>query len=254
MADALRKPAVRDRAAEHTGKWVNAYDRNTGLLRKSGEYYEGTLYNYSFRLLENMDDRIGLFRTPEAFVKALDRFFGYGAGPVKQPADPSDREHMEQGMALGRFEGYNNEPDIEAPYNYLYAGRHDRTCEVVRAGMKYMFAPGRGGCPGNNDSGGLSSCYVWNALGLFPVAGQPYWLLGSPSFREASISIGENTFSISAPHASEENIYVTGARLNGTALDTPRLWMKDVMRGGRLEVDMDARPAGWGHRTGDRAL
>ena len=41
---------------------------------------------------------------------------------------------MAAGYALNRFEGLNNEPDMEAPWAYHYAGRPDRTAEVVHAG------------------------------------------------------------------------------------------------------------------------
>ena len=53
-----------------------------------------------------------------------------------------------------------------------------------------MYTTGRGGLPGNNDSGGLTSCYVWNAVGLFPVTGQPVYLIGSPIFDAASLQSG----------------------------------------------------------------
>ena len=77
----------------------------------------------------------------------LDRFFGYGQPPVVQPTIPGDRETMRRGHSLNRFEGYNNEPDIETPYGYLYAGRHDRTAEVVRGGHALSCTPpGAAGC------------------------------------------------------------------------------------------------------------
>ena len=178
-------------------RWRNVYDQATGRLIE-GQYYEGGLWNYSFRLLHDMAGRIALYPTEEDFVADLDRFFGYGQPPVTQPTDPSDRAYLQWGYALNRFEGYNNEPDIETPQAYIYAGRHDRTAEVVRAGMRYMFTTGRGGLPGNNDSGGLTSCYVWNAIGLFPVTGQPILLIGSPLFDTASLQLGEKTFTVEA--------------------------------------------------------
>lgn len=49
--------------------------------------------------------------------------------------------------------------------------------------------PAEAGCRGNNDSGGLSSCYVWNAIGLFPVSGQPVMLIGSPIFDSVTMRL-----------------------------------------------------------------
>ena len=90
----------------------------------------------TFRLLHDMAGRIALYPTERAYLADLCRFFGYGQPPVVQPTVPGDREAMARGHALNRFEGYNNEPDVETPYGYLYAGRHDRCAEVVRAGIQ----------------------------------------------------------------------------------------------------------------------
>jgi putative alpha-1,2-mannosidase len=149
---------------------------------------------------------------------------------------------MQRGLALNRFEGYNNEPDIETPYAYLYAGRADRTAEVVRAGMRTMFTTGRGGLPGNDDSGALSSCYVWNAVGLFPVAGQPRMLIGSPIVERACLQLGKRTFEVRTENNSDRNIYVESARLNGKRLDRTYLTMDEFTSGGSLTLTMSPHP------------
>ena len=225
-------------------QWRNVYDPDTGRLGES-QYYEGGAWNYSFRLLHDMAGRIGLYPNEEAFIADLDLFFGYGQPPVEQVVDHADRDCMQRGFALNRFEGLNNEPDIEVPYDYLYAGRHDRTAEIVRAGMKYMFTVGRGGLPGNDDSGGTSSWYVWNAVGLYPVPGQPLLLIGSPIFDRASIQFGANTFEVRTTDNSDENIHVQSATLNGQNLDRAYLTMDEAQAGGVLELAMGAVPSGW---------
>src|SRR5918994_1741355 len=120
----------------------------------------------------------------------LDIFFGYGADPVKQVGERPTVEELNAGYALNRFEGLNNEPDMEVPWAYHYIGRPDRTAEVVHAALHNMFGLGRGGLPGNDDSGGLSSWYVWASLGLFPVAGQSLYLVNAPSFARARLDLG----------------------------------------------------------------
>lgn len=230
---------------ELSENWKNAYE-DTGLLGESN-YYEGGLWNYSFRLLHNMEDRIALSKG--RFVKQLDQFFGYGAPPVKQPGDTTDanyEDYMKWGFSLNRFEGFNNEPDIETPYSYIYAGRHDRTAEVVRVGMKYMFTTGRGGLPGNDDSGGLSSCCVWNLLGLFPVTGQPVMLIGSPIFDEIFLKINNNIFKIKTLNNSDINIYVKSASLNGLKLERAYITMEELLAGGELVLSMSSTPTNWG--------
>merc|ERR1712070_1135664 len=91
------------------------------------------------------------------------------------------------GFAAHTYEGLCNEPDMSAPYSYLYAGRPDRLAEVIHGVKTYSFAPGRGGLAGNNDSGGETALFVWSSLGIFPAPGQPIYLLGVPSFASGAI-------------------------------------------------------------------
>ncbi len=216
-----------------------AFDPETGLLKNDTGYYEGTLYNYSFRQMVDMDSRMALAGGKARFAALLDKFFGYGAPETVQPTDPRNYQPVAEGMKLGRFEGFNNESDTEAPYSYIYAGRHDRTCEVVRAGMKYMFTTGRGGIPGNNDTGALSSYYVFAALGLFPVAGQDLFLLGSPFVKKAVITLWNgSTLTVTADFADDDHIYVKEAVFNGRPVKGFRLTAKELLGGGALEFRM----------------
>lgn len=220
-------------------QWRKCYDPETGLLDKNSSYYEGTLYNYSFRQMVNMKERIDIAGGNERFVSLLDRFFGYGAEPVILPVDPDDYAPVEAGMALGRFEGFNNESDTEAPFSYIYAGRHDRTCEIIRSGLKNMFKNGRGGLPGNNDTGALSSYYVFGCLGLFPVAGQDLFLIGSPTVKKAEISLyNGKTLQIVADNNSENNIYVSEVYFNGNKLSDFAIKASELLNGGELVFNM----------------
>ena len=232
------------------GRWRNAFDEATGLLVDS-TFYEGSKHNYSFRLLHDMRSRIALAGGDAAFTTMLDAFFGFGAEPVRQPGMRPGLVELANGYGLGRFEGLNNEPDMEAPWAYHYAGRPDRTAEVVHAAVHQKFGTGRGGLPGNDDSGGLSSWYVWASLGLFPVAGQNLFLVNAPSFAESEMHLGEGDLRIETtgfvePRADRPAQYVQSIALNGDRLD--RTWLRgdEVHRGGRLLVELGPEPSEWG--------
>lgn len=237
--------------------WSNAFDPATGLLRDS-TFYEGGRWNYSFRLLHDMAARIGLAGGDDAFVEMLDRFFGFGAPPVRQPGRCPSAAEMAAGYALNRFEGLNNEPDMEAPWAYHYAGRPDRTAEVVHAALTWQFGTGAGGLPGNDDSGGLSAWYVWASLGLFPVAGQNLFLVNAPAFAEAALRVGDREFVVSTSGHRETSIgsdgiertppvqFVRSATLDGKPLEAAHLRATDVHRGGRLHLELGPEPSDWG--------
>ncbi|WP_426593971.1 glycoside hydrolase domain-containing protein [Cellulomonas sp. McL0617] len=239
-----------DQFAPLAEQWVNAYDTATGLLQDS-TYYEGGRWNYSFRLMHDMAARIKLSGGDDAFVAQLDQFFGYGAPAVVQPGLRPSVEEMAIGYALNRFEGLNNEPDMEAPWAYQYAGRPDRTAEVVQAIVQNQFAVGRGGMPGNDDSGGLSSWYVWASLGLFPVAGQSLFLINAPAWRESSIAVGDRTLNVETqgfiePTPAGPTQYVQSVHLDGEALERTWLTGAELHRGGRLLISLGPTPSDWG--------
>jgi len=222
LAEAAGDTELAEYCADLSRKWVAAFDPVTGLLDPSSRFYEGSYWNYSFRLMHDMETRLQLAGGKENYVKLLDRFFGF--------------THADD--VSGRFEGFNNETDMETPYAYYYADRHDRVCEVVSAGMEYMFTEGRGGIPGNNDSGGLSSLYMWNAMGIFPVSGQDLMLIGSPRLKKALLHLSNGkTFSV---EREGEGIYVKEAFLNGRRLEKFSFSAAEMMRGGTLLLKMCA--------------
>ena len=224
MAKEAGDAQLYERFASVAKRWIDAFDPQTGLVREGKPFYEGTRWNYSFRLLREMPERIALAGGKEAFCALADRFFGFAA--------PQEGES---------FEGFNNETDMESPYVYHFAGRHDRLCAVIDAGLRYMFTSGRGGVPGNNDSGGLCSCYVWNAIGLFPVSGQDRVLIGSPRARETTLTLSNgNRLTI---RKSGEGIYVRRAAWNDCPLPSLSLSVRDVMQGGTIQLWMTERPS-----------
>lgn len=220
IADELGLEDISSALRPYAGNWRTAFDAETGVLKEGYTYYEGNHWNYAFRPLREMNARIEEFGGREKFKALLDRFFGY--------------THVDSTKT--RFEGFNNETDMETPYAYAYAGAHDRLCEVVTAGHRYMFTTGEGGVPGNCDSGGLSSCYMWNAMGIFPVTGQDVMLIGSPQFEKTTIRLASgNTFVI---ERQGKGIYVERASLDGEPLDTLRLTARRMMAGGTLTLSM----------------
>jgi putative alpha-1,2-mannosidase len=162
--------------------------------------------------------------------------------------DPAD---VANGYALNRFEGLNNEPDMEAPWAYHYVGRPDRTAEVVHAAINNQFSAGRGGLPGNDDSGGLSSWYVWASLGLFPVAGQQLVFVNAPSFAGARLTVPGGALVIETtgfvePVADGPVQYVQSVDLDDHTLERSWLTLEELHRGGRLRIALGPTPSSWG--------
>ncbi|GAA3597608.1 GH92 family glycosyl hydrolase [Kineosporia mesophila] len=260
IARALADDDLGRSLAERSGNWVNAFEKDSGLLHDS-TFYEGGKWNYSFRLMHDMAARIGLAGGDAAFIAMLDSFFGRGAAPVRQPGLAPSPEEMAAGYALNRFEGLNNEPDMEVPWAYHWAGRPDRTAEVVHSALTWQFGTGPGGLPGNDDSGGLSSWYVWASLGLFPVAGQNLFLIHPPAFSRSVMQFSQGELTVETSGHVETPIssdgldeeppvqYVQSATLDGKPLSGPHVPAHVLHRGGRLHLRLGPEPTSWGQNV-----
>ena len=222
------------RLAEH---WRNAYGAD-GLMSEDSPYYEGDRYTYSFRLQKNMAERVALAGGKARFAQLLDDFFGFGKESVKQLTHRGAAKEIEESRHH-RFEGFNNECDMEAPFAYIYADRHDRLCEILHECVHRSFGLGTSGLPGNNDSGGLTSLLVWNTLGLLPVSGSGEMLIGAPQIEGAELTLANGKrLCIRVERACKAHIYVDRVRFNGREITDYRLAVTELMQGGTLEFLM----------------
>lgn len=240
VAQITNNEKLKNRLLDLSKYWINAY-ANDGLMSNKSKYYEGDRYTYSFRLQNNMDDRVNFAGGKEKFASMLDDFFGYSGESVKQITHLNAYDDIAR-TQYHRFEGFNNECDMETPYAYIYADRHDRLCEIVHECINRSFGLGKGGLPGNNDSGGLSSLFVFNALGLFPKSGSGVFLIGSPQIDEASIKLSSGkTLMIIRERKSEDEIYVDKVFFNEKQLHVFEISMQEIIKGGVLRFVMKSK-------------
>src|SRR4030095_2402838 len=107
------------------------------------------------------------------------------------------------------------------------------------------------GYPGNEDSGAMGSWYVFSAMGFFPNAGQDRYLINGPKFRKVILWMGKDKrLVIEGRNASEANVYVQSAKLNGKPLSESGFIYADIKRGGTLVFEMGPQPSNWGKWTG----
>jgi len=103
------------------------------------------------------------------------------------------------------------------------------------------------GYTGNDDTGGMSSWYIFSALGFFPNAGQDYYYLSAPLYKKTVMTLGNGkTLTITAPDASEKNIYVKSCKINGKVWKTSMFNHKLIANGGTIEFVLSDQPGKWG--------
>jgi predicted alpha-1,2-mannosidase len=188
-------------------------------------FYEGDIWTYSIYAPQDMRRLIEMAGGDEAFVHRLDWTF------------------------LRRHFDVTNEPGFLLPVLYNYAGRPDKTADIVHLTLEKSFMDNRAGIPGNDDSGAMSSWLIFSTLGLFPVAGQDVYLVSTPSIPDASLTLGNGKkLHIIAKNLDGQglNRYVQSATLNG--VDLPNAWFRhaQIKDGATLILTMGSTPSGWG--------
>ena len=137
-----------------------------------------------------------------------------------------------------------NEPGLDIPWAYDFAGAPWRTQEVVRKIDLQLFTSKPDGIPGNDDLGEMSSWYVFSALGLYPeVPGVGGFCLGSPMFSNATWRLSDgSTVTIEGRNAADSNPYVQSLTLNGTPYGSPWLPYSKLKQGATLAFQLGDSP------------
>jgi hypothetical protein len=136
----------------------------------------------------------------------------------------------------------SNEPSLEIPYEYDYAGAPYLTQQVVREIEQDLYADAPAGEFGNDDLGTMSAAYVWDELGFYPeTPGTGVLALGSPVFPSAVVHLpGGATLTISAPNASPGAPYVQALTVDGRPWDKAYLEFGDLAGGATLGFDLSS--------------
>jgi len=208
---------------------------------KARGLYQGTLWQYRWAPVFDLDwlIREGLGR--ERFSAELTRFFGEGLFNM------------------------TNQPDIHTPFLYAATGEAEPTARLVdqilhrpmdhgytNGGKRAVPWRGRafaldpvGYADGmDDDAGGMAAWYVWASLGLYPlVPGEPRYALTAPSFDRAKIILPDGR-AVRISRRGPANGRLVAVRWNGRPL--PDLFINHAVltQGGRLEFLLASGMAG----------
>nr|WP_112277299.1 GH92 family glycosyl hydrolase [Lentzea terrae] len=235
------------------GTWLTPYNP----VDASHQFHEGGAYQYQWLVPQDPAGLVSLMGGRRAAEQRLDSFFAYEKLLV-DPAGTARHDWITEPYDYYGKPTYNpnNEPDLLAPYMYLWTGTPWKTATVVRAAMT-LFTTGPDGMTGNDDLGTMSAWYVFSSLGIYPTFnGADFLALSSPQFPSASVRIGQygaqgGTLVVSAPGVSDSARYVSSASLNGR--DVRKTWLdwSSLQRGGKLSYAVSSKPSSWGTGRSD---
>ena len=145
------------------------------------------------------------------------------------------------------FYNVGNEPSFLSPTLYHWIGRPDLSSNRVHEIIDGNYNASRRGIPGNDDSGSMSSWLAFHMIGLFPNAGQSYYLINAPFVDSTTLHLENgDDFTITTENMSTANKYIQSAYLNGEDYDLSWIEHKDILGGGELRLIMGSMPSDWG--------
>lgn len=227
---------------DSSGQWLADYSPF------SGKYLvEGNGWQYSFYVphdIPGLVNKMGvdLFnaRLEEGFEKSVSEKFAAHAFDRYMP------QPLEYYINMG------NQVNMQAPWLFNYSGKPWLTQKYTRAILDtYYGSTPYHGWEGDEDEGQMGAWFVMSAMGLFEMEGgcetEPMVNISSPLFQKITVHLDEDyysgqTFTIEASNHSKENIYIQSGTFNGESLNECRIKFKDMVKGGKLVLEMGEEP------------
>ncbi|MCA9605459.1 MAG: GH92 family glycosyl hydrolase [Myxococcales bacterium] len=241
LADALGETADATYFRERSGSWRNQWDPDRQFFVGRHEdgsfetyfeddrwidyYTEGNAWQYLWYVPHDLPGLAEQMGGQAAMLDRLDEFF-VNSSRMRITAIP------------GFWYWHGNEPDLHASFIFSALGDAERSSRWSRWVARTMYGDGPTGIPGQDDGGTLSAWLVFASMGIFTLAGEEDYLLGSPLMTRVELDVEGGTFTIEAPDASDQAPIVTEARLDGEVLAAPRFAHSRIVAGSTLTLSM----------------
>ena len=216
------------RPKDENGKWMEPFDP---LSYEQPCFIEGNAWQYMWFVPQNPQGLIELLGGEKEFLKKLDENFSLTATSGEVNGNASG--------FIGQY-AHGNEPSHHTVYLYNFAGKPERTQELVDQVRSTFYNAIPCGYAGNDDCGQMSAWYIFSSLGFYPFnAGAAEYVIGTPLFTRATLHLdGGRDFTILAPNKTPKRIHVKSVKLNGQPLRGLTLTHKQIIAGGTLEFKM----------------
>ena len=189
LGDTQRAAQLRVQALSYRPMWLDTFRDIAPDFDevKARGLYQGTLWQYRWAPVFDLDWLMEEALGQDRFVAELDRFFDEGLFNM------------------------TNQPDIQTPFLFAAAGQPARTRALVDRilhspmdhwytnagkrdrpwhGRSFALDPAGYADGMDDDAGGMAAWYVWASMGLYPlVPGRPEYLVTTPAFDRVTVML-----------------------------------------------------------------
>lgn len=261
LAKKLKRPQAEiDLFYKRASNYKNVFDKSVNFMRgknldgtfqspfrpdKWGDAFtEGCSWHWTWCVFHDINGLVDLMGGENNFINKLDSVFI--APPTFDYTYYGVQIHEITEMLIMNMGQYahGNQPIQHMPYLYNYAGQPWKSQYHIRNIMDKLYLNAPDGLCGDEDNGQTSAWYVFSAMGFYPVTpGTNQYVLGSPLFKKITINLENGkTFIINAAKNSSENIYISNVKLNDKLYDFNYLLHEDILKGGKLDLQMSNQP------------
>ena len=209
----------------------------------SRDFCEGNSWHWSFCVFHDPQGLMNLMGGQDEFNVMMDSVFVI---PSKMGMDSRGMIHEMremQVMNMGQY-AHGNQPIQHMVYLYNYSAQPWKAQYWVREIMNKLYNAAPDAYCGDEDNGQTSAWYVFSALGFYTVCpGTDQYVLGTPLFKSVKLHLENGkTVTIDAANNSCENRYIKSMKLNGKNHTNNYLTHDQLMKGAKIQYQMDAVP------------
>jgi len=232
---------------DRDGKWNQPAD----ILQYEHGFVEGNAAQYTWWVPHDVKGLIEQIGGNEAFTNKLNESFtkasthGFVSGKSENPADQELQRRV--------YINYGNQPCMETPFLFNYAGKPWLTQYWTRQIIDSVYSgiSPQKGYSGDEDQGLMGSLAVLLKIGLFSTNGGtseiPFYEITSPIFNKITIHLNNKyypgkEFVIETKNNKPRNYYIQSASLNGKPLNQVWFLHETLIKGGRLVLQMGDHP------------
>lgn len=234
------------------GKWNQPID----ILQYEHGFEEGNAAQYTWWVPHDVKGLIDMMGGTDIFTDKLNRSFlearkhSFVSGKSENPTD--------QELLRRAYINYGNQPCMQTPFLFNYAGKPWLTQYWTRQLIDSVYSgiSPQKGYSGDEDQGLMGSLAVLLKIGLFSTNGgtseKPFYEISSPVFNKVTIKLNQKyypgkEFVVEARNQAPGNVYIQKANLNGKTWDQPWFLHDELVKGGKLVLDMGSKPnRSWG--------
>ncbi len=239
---------------DKSGNWAQPID----ILNYEHGWVEGNAAQYTWFVPHDVKGLISLMGGNEKFTQKLNISFetakthGFVSGKSENPTDQELKRRV--------YINYGNQPCMETPFLFNYAGKPWLTQYWTRQLIDSVYSgiSPQKGYSGDEDQGLMGTLAVLLKTGLFSTNGgtsvKPFYEITSPAFKKITIHLNKkyysgNDFVIEALQNAPNNVYIQSATLNNISFNQPWLFHSTLVKGGKLTLVMGDKPnLKWGSK------